>query len=438
MKYKILLTGNNKPLIDDLFAKLGGSFEFQCTSARYEDIMCHIKYFQPNGFLYCINHEMPETFRRMADLKKTPEAVKTAFFAIGTRAECDAYMRMAPETVDLVLEKPITLNAMEEKILTYFLSLEADPASSNSTPPIPIPVKMQQTVDTMVQSISQAWNAADAQPTAPPAANPAPAAKQANPSSGQAQAPVQQPLSGQAPRAAAPQPSGQTQIPGAQFSGQTQAPGAQPSGQTQAPGAQPSKQTQAPGTQPSSSRPGNKPETPAGNAKPANTKNMPEDEQDALLLALTAQIGEASKVLDTVNDLDLDLDMEEAVDTPHSNRKHILVVDDDSRMLKIIKRHLADKYDVATALNGRIAMKFLENKKTDLILLDYEMPLESGPAVLKRLRDNPSTHDIPVIFLTGISERDKIEKALALKPQGYLLKPIDHIKLLSTISKLVN
>ena len=66
------------------------------------------------------------------------------------------------------------------------------------------------------------------------------------------------------------------------------------------------------------------------------------------------------------------------------------------------------------------------------------MPLESGPDVLKKLRDNPTTQNIPVIFLTGISERDKIEKALALKPQGYLLKPIDHIKLLSTISKFVN
>ena len=120
-----------------------------------------------------------------------------------------------------------------------------------------------------------------------------------------------------------------------------------------------------------------------------------------------------------------------------SRRKHILVVDDDSRMLKIIKRHLADKYDVATALNGRLALKFLETKKTDLILLDYEMPLENGPSILKKLKENPYTHDIPVIFLTGISDRQRIEKALVLKPQGYLLKPIDHIKLLSTISKLI-
>ena len=149
-------------------------------------------------------------------------------------------------------------------------------------------------------------------------------------------------------------------------------------------------------------------------------------------------MGEAAKIIEAVENLPLlDEDGIDDSDDGTSHRKHILVVDDDSRMLKIIKRHLADKYDVATALNGRLALKFLETKKTNLILLDYEMPLENGPSILKKLKENPYTHDIPVIFLTGISDRQRIEKALVLKPQGYLLKPIDHIKLLSTISKLI-
>ena len=50
MKYKILLTGNNKTIIDDFFSKAGEDFEYQSTSARYEDILSHIKYF----FLSCL------------------------------------------------------------------------------------------------------------------------------------------------------------------------------------------------------------------------------------------------------------------------------------------------------------------------------------------------------------------------------------------------
>ncbi len=120
-----------------------------------------------------------------------------------------------------------------------------------------------------------------------------------------------------------------------------------------------------------------------------------------------------------------------------SQRAHILVVDDDPLMLKMLKEQLREDYDVATAVSGKIAMKFLERKKTNLILLDYEMPEENGPAVLEKLRANDATKDVPVIFLTGVSEREKIQEALALKPQSYLLKPVDREKLLNAITKFV-
>ena len=118
-------------------------------------------------------------------------------------------------------------------------------------------------------------------------------------------------------------------------------------------------------------------------------------------------------------------------------RKHILVVDDNPLMLRSIKELLKNKYDIATAVNGKIALNFLKNKKTDLILLDYDMPEENGPAVLEKLRANNATKRIPVIFLTGITDQDKIHEALILKPQGYLLKPVDHEKLLTAISKCI-
>lgn len=128
------------------------------------------------------------------------------------------------------------------------------------------------------------------------------------------------------------------------------------------------------------------------------------------------------------------LALEEAAKCP---RKHILVIDDDPLMLKLIKEYLHEQYDVATAINGKIARKFLENKHTDLILLDYEMPVENGPEVFHKIKDNPALAEIPIVFLTGVSDKDKIRQALMLKPQGYLLKPIEKDKLFTIIDKCI-
>lgn len=118
-------------------------------------------------------------------------------------------------------------------------------------------------------------------------------------------------------------------------------------------------------------------------------------------------------------------------------RKHILIVDDDSSVLKLLKGYLGERYDVATAINGKVAMKFLETKRTDMVLLDYEMPEENGATVLRKIRENSKTRNLPVVFLTGITERGKIQEILALKIQGYLLKPIDMEKVSSTIKSVL-
>lgn len=120
-----------------------------------------------------------------------------------------------------------------------------------------------------------------------------------------------------------------------------------------------------------------------------------------------------------------------------ASKKHVLVVDDDANMLKLIKRYLEDRYDVATALNGKLAVRFLSKKHTDLILLDYEMPEGSGDEVLAAVRNFEKTKDIPVLFLTGVSDPKKIKKVLAFNPQGYLLKPIDQQELLKAVKEQI-
>lgn len=142
---------------------------------------------------------------------------------------------------------------------------------------------------------------------------------------------------------------------------------------------------------------------------------------------------EEERLLEAARMLNLEMPPEMAEELARPVKRHILVVDDNPMMLKVIKESLRDKYEVATAISGKIARKYLTNKSVDLILLDYEMPEENGPEVLEKLRNEESTKDIPVIFLTGVKEKTKIQKVLQLKPQGYLLKPIEHDKLITAI-----
>lgn len=118
-------------------------------------------------------------------------------------------------------------------------------------------------------------------------------------------------------------------------------------------------------------------------------------------------------------------------------RRHILVIDDDPLMLKLIKEYLHDRYDVAVAAGAKIAYRFLENRTTDLVLLDYEMPGESGPEVFMNLKTRPNMHSVPIVFLTGVSDAERVREVVSLRPQGYLLKPIDKQQLLNTVTKLL-
>ena len=116
------------------------------------------------------------------------------------------------------------------------------------------------------------------------------------------------------------------------------------------------------------------------------------------------------------------------------HRKRILVVDDDAEQLIHIKELLGEFYDVTPVKSGEAAFRFLEKKIPDLILLDYLMPEEDGPAVLRRLRSFPAYEAIPVMFLTGMSEKKTVVKTLAeLRPQGYVVKPAKKSDLVAKI-----
>lgn len=259
MRYKVLLTGNNKTVINDFFSHLDENIELMTTSLRFEDILAHIKYFKPEAFCYCVSNEAEEHITQMVSLKTNLEDEKIPFVVIGSKEDCAEFGAKARGVADYVLQKPLKASAIEEALIKYI---------------------------------------------------------------------------------------------------------------------------------------------------------------DGLRYAEQMRVEELKRLEEEMR---------------RAKFKHILVVDDDASMLKVIKEQLHNQYEVATALNGKTALKFLEKKTTDLILLDYEMPNENGAQVLEKLRANEATKDIPVIFLTGVTERAKIAQVLVMKPQGYLLKPIEHDKLIEAI-----
>lgn len=104
---------------------------------------------------------------------------------------------------------------------------------------------------------------------------------------------------------------------------------------------------------------------------------------------------------------------------------NILIVDDERENLHILFHTLRTEYDVAAANSGKMALEKIEREKPDLILLDIVMPDMDGYEVLSRLKENNETREIPVIFITGLSNPEDETKALFLGAVDYISKPFN-------------
>ena len=116
-------------------------------------------------------------------------------------------------------------------------------------------------------------------------------------------------------------------------------------------------------------------------------------------------------------------------------QKRILIVDDDPQYLGLVREWLKDKYKIFMAKSGLQAIKLLGMNTVDLILLDYEMPVTTGPQVLEMLRADEDTKSIPVMFLTSKSDKDSVMEVVTLRPEGYFLKTITREELLERLSE---
>ena len=103
----------------------------------------------------------------------------------------------------------------------------------------------------------------------------------------------------------------------------------------------------------------------------------------------------------------------------------ILAVDDTPENLDVVRGILASQYTVKAAINGPMALKIVEKQPPDLILLDIMMPEMNGYEVCKRLKSNPETKHIPVIFLTAMDQTTDESSGFELGAADYITKPVN-------------
>ena len=103
----------------------------------------------------------------------------------------------------------------------------------------------------------------------------------------------------------------------------------------------------------------------------------------------------------------------------------VLIIDDSADNLHVLSELLHSKYRVLAAVSGEIGLRVAHSlPQPDLILLDVMMPGLNGYAVLAKLREDPETQDIPVVFLTAMTEAQDEERGLELGAADYITKPI--------------
>ncbi|MDR0710248.1 MAG: response regulator, partial [Spirochaetaceae bacterium] len=116
-----------------------------------------------------------------------------------------------------------------------------------------------------------------------------------------------------------------------------------------------------------------------------------------------------------------------------STRKTIMLVDDDQVHLNAGKNILKEIYNVFPVPSGKKLLEILEKVSPDLILLDIEMPEMDGYEVIKKLKTDPKTSSIPVIFLSAHIDPSHELEGLSLGAVDYVFKPFSPILLMRRI-----
>lgn len=117
----------------------------------------------------------------------------------------------------------------------------------------------------------------------------------------------------------------------------------------------------------------------------------------------------------------------------------VLVVDDVPLNILLIKKMLSQyTFEIRTANGGQAALDAIAQKMPNLVLLDLMMPGIDGFEVIRRLRADDKTKDLPIIILSALNSEQDISKGFQLGANDFINKPIIMEKLLSSVTTQIN
>src|SRR5579871_1005815 len=117
--------------------------------------------------------------------------------------------------------------------------------------------------------------------------------------------------------------------------------------------------------------------------------------------------------------------------------KKILAVDDERHIVRLVQVNLERAgYEVVTAFDGKEALEKVESERPDLVVLDVMMPYMDGFEVLKNLRKNPETRELPVIMLTAKAQDADVFRGWQSGVDCYLTKPFNPMELIVFVKRI--
>ncbi len=116
----------------------------------------------------------------------------------------------------------------------------------------------------------------------------------------------------------------------------------------------------------------------------------------------------------------------------------IVVADDDQDILNLVSKRLVKcGYHVLTATNGQQALELVRSRLPSAAILDWMMPVLQGHEVCSRIKEDPSTEEVPVVLLTAKVSDVDIEKGFRFGADDYITKPFDIAELDMTLKRLI-
>lgn len=120
-------------------------------------------------------------------------------------------------------------------------------------------------------------------------------------------------------------------------------------------------------------------------------------------------------------------------------RKRILVIEDSPTTSAVIADILRSfNYDALVAATGADGLAAIQTRRPDLVLLDVLLPDMNGSIICQRLKADPATWDIPVVYLTSKSETTIEQGRTMHSADGYLTKPVSRLQLINRIENIFN